>query len=58
MALLKRNDLSTQSVLKGIFCAGALLILSGCADYLNNWDSSSARSGNAHQANTAIQSAP
>ena len=58
MALLKRNNLSPRPLIKGACCAGALLILSGCADYLNNWDSSSARSGNAHQANTAIQSLP
>ena len=29
--------------------------LSACADYKNNWDESSFRAGNAHQANTAIQ---
>lgn len=34
----------------------ALFALGGCADYLNNWDTSSARTGNASMANTAIQS--
>lgn len=31
------------------------LLLSGCADYMNNWDRVSTRGGNAHEANTAIQ---
>ena len=28
--------------------------LSGCVDYMNNWDRVSSRSGNAMEANTAI----
>ncbi|WP_353474342.1 hypothetical protein PVT71_20590 [Salipiger sp. H15] len=43
---------------KALFAAGAVaLLLSACgpADYLNNWDTSSARSGDAMEANTAIQ---
>lgn len=53
MASLKRNNRA-----KAALVVLSILSLSGCADYLNNWDSSSARSGNANQANTAIQSRP
>ena len=39
--------------------AGLVLLmtlgLSGCGDYLNNWDSSSFRTGDAFHANTSIQ---
>lgn len=35
---------------------GACMMLSGCgAEYMNNWDTVSSRTGNATQANTAIQ---
>ena len=35
---------------------GACLALAGCsAEYTNNWDVNSARAGDAHEANTAIQ---
>lgn len=33
----------------------AVSILSGCADYMNRWDRVSVRSGNAPDANSAIQ---
>lgn len=36
-----------------ILCAA--FSLSGCEDYLNSWDTSSFRTGNASEANTAIQ---
>lgn len=51
MALSKRNKL--LALLGG----AGIALLSGCgtADYMNNWDTSSARTGNANQANTAIQ---
>ncbi len=35
--------------------AGLTLSACGSADYLNNWDTSAARSGDAMMANTAIQ---
>ncbi|MYM55286.1 hypothetical protein [Thalassovita mangrovi] len=34
---------------------GMILTLSGCADYLSNRDTITARAGNASMANTAIQ---
>lgn len=54
MASSKRNDRSIPvGALASMLLAAGLL--SGCADYQNNWDSSSARAGNANEANTAIQ---
>ena len=45
-----------SKAIPGWICATALLVtLSGCAEYINNWDTVSARAGNAHMANTAIQ---
>lgn len=43
---------------KALFAGlAAIVLLSGCgsADYQNNWDTSSARTGDAMMANTAIQ---
>ena len=49
---------SSRNKRGAIFVASlaAVLLAGGCADYLNNWDTSSARTGDANQANTAIQS--
>ena len=50
MASLQRN----KSLAIGLTLAA--LVLSGCsADYLNHWDRVAFRAGNAHEANTAIQ---
>lgn len=48
MVLSKRTNAAVA-----VLCAP--LLLGGCADYMNHWDSVSTRAGNAHQANTAIQ---
>lgn len=47
--------LSTSKALK--LCAAGVVFaaLSGCADYLNNWDTVSFRTGDSTDANTAIQ---
>lgn len=50
MASLLRNK-----TILSVSTLGAALLLSGCDDYLNNWDTSSFRTGNASEANTAIQ---
>lgn len=48
MVLSKRTKVAVA-----VLCAP--LLLGGCADYLNHWDTVSSRAGNANQANTAIQ---
>lgn len=47
MACWSRNKLVIALV--------ALAGLSGCADYMNNWDTVSLGAGNSTEANTAIQ---
>ena len=50
MALSRRSKLAATAA-----CLLPLLAGCGTPDYLNNWDTSSARSGNASAANTSIQ---
>lgn len=48
-------SLSKNRTAIGLSSLAAILLLSGCEDYLNNWDTSSFRTGDATEANTAIQ---
>ncbi|MDU8928276.1 hypothetical protein RXV86_12845 [Alisedimentitalea sp. MJ-SS2] len=50
MALSRKNKLA-------IAVSGVVVLLAGCdnPDHTNNWDTSSARSGDATAANTSIQ---
>lgn len=48
-------SLSKNKAVIGLTALTAALLLSGCEEYLNNWDTSSFRTGNASEANTAIQ---
>lgn len=49
MALLTKNKITIAALFSAV-------ALSGCgAEYMNNWDRVSTRTGNANQGNTAIQ---